>query len=222
MTVHDFREIIQHQAFPELVKHGEDSHGGVKYDSSNGQNVSSEEYTLVVNLLDALMKNKNVTKHTLSCCLFFQWTQIQCIRRSQYHQPGHWCCHSWRCLSENREGVKWNLFLFYHCSVKATNQKSNYASHIILKLNAITNLDKIVLTLSTSSDSSKSVTSLADTRMLSASPEQRYLKHHSCMKLGQGPPCARLAAMTSPALLIKTKQHINCLNVFTIILDRVK
>lgn len=89
MTVHDFREIIQHQAFPELVKHGEDSHGGVKYDSSNGQNVSSEEYTLVGNLLDALMKNKNVTKHTLSRCLFFQWTQIQCIRRSQYHQPGH-------------------------------------------------------------------------------------------------------------------------------------
>lgn len=68
MTVHDFREIIQHQAFPELVKHGEDSHGGVKYDSSNGQNVSSEEYTLVVNLLDA--KQKCHQTHLIMLSLF--------------------------------------------------------------------------------------------------------------------------------------------------------
>lgn len=91
---------------------------------------------------------------------------------------------------------------------KGNNQKSNCASHMIMRLMQILIFLKDVFILSISCDRSKSVTSLADTCMLSESPEQRYLKHHSRIKLGQGPPCARLAAMTSPALLTKTKHSI--------------
>lgn len=119
-------------------------------------------------------------QHTLLCGLGFPWTRLHCIRRSQYRQVGHWCHHC-RCLSENRVGVKWNLFASYHLSIKGTDKIKSYD-----EINAITNTDKTVFTFSISTDSSKSVTSLADTWMLSESLDHRYLKHHSRMKLGQG------------------------------------
>lgn len=149
---------------------------------------------------------------TLLCFPFYPQTRFQCIRRSQCHQSGRWCCHHWRCLSESRLVLSESCSHCINVLYGQTNNSLDLCNPCHNEVNTIIDRDKIGLTFTISCDSSKSVTSLADTWMLSESPEQRYLKHHSRRKLGQGPPCARLAAMTSPAVLIngRIKQlHIN-------------